>query len=303
MRILGAWGYGINENDTSFDVRETFFEKYNSGMEPDAIYKDIYKQFDYSLNDNEDCDNVLFSLAYCLWETCSLPDDLLAKVRRNIEQESNIEVWRALDANEDLIKKRITTLNKFVAKISTPKDKPKARKKPPVKIGSTYQAGSCLTFKYPDGNYGGVLVIGADFFNTKGSIYIVLTSIRSKEPPLFEDFERAKLMDFEWEMVYGQSARYAAIKRNDELYTGRIHQHSMNYDNRKSFAPFMDALQRNFQIAGQFSKLTQILCSTTWIDKIDDAPDILDYYYNLADRPISEMTLLDLTDLLTVRAI
>jgi len=65
---MGTWGHGIQENDTSFDVIETFFEKYNEGFEPKEIRQFITERFENSLNDEEDKDNVLFPLTQCLWE-------------------------------------------------------------------------------------------------------------------------------------------------------------------------------------------------------------------------------------------
>lgn len=302
---MGTWGYGINENDTSFDVMETFFEKYNAGMEPQAIRKDIFEQFAYSLNDNEDSDNVLFSLAKCLWEVCALDNDTLAKVQERIESGANIEVYRSLGANEDFLKKRDTMLSKFLVKISIPKDKPKARKKPPVPIDSPYRAGNCLTFQYPDGAFGGAVVISAELYNTKGNICISLTDIRSPKPPVFEDFKQAKMIDFEWEWVYGQAERYAAVQIDGKPHTGRIGRHSFGYDTKQERDAFFEQFGILFRIVGELSKFTQILCATTWVDiKTEDVPQVLDYYYGLRGNkyfPVSNETLQELAAVLSIR--
>ena len=299
---MGTWGHNINENDTSFDVTETFFEKYNEGMEPAAIKKALLKQFSTSLNDvAEDRDNVLFPLAQCLWETCALDDALLAEVKKNIEHGDNIKTCETLGADDDFLKKRRATLEKFLSKISTPKEKPKPRKKPPARIESKYRAGSCLTFKYPDGTHGGAVAIDADFFNTKGTMTLALTNLRSKTPPAFADFERAKIMDFEWDSVYGQSERYAAIKKDGELHTGRFHQHSLDYKSKQEREAFFKNLDATFCIVGELPKFTQILCNTTWIDKVSETADTFDFYYN-QDEPISEMPLKELAKVLTTRA-
>ncbi len=298
---MGTWGHGIYENDTSFDVKETFFEKYNAGMEPESIYKDILVQFTDSLNDNEDADNVLFPLAQCLWDVCALNNELLAEVQENIQQGNNINVCHKLGANENFLKKRRATLDKLLVKISTPKDKPKQRKKPPQRIESPLYTGSCLAFQYPDGSFGGAIVIEAEFFNTKGSIYLALTNIRSQKQPVFEDFKSAKLMDFEWERVDGQAKRQAAKKMDDVFYTGRVHRHSLNYDNKQAREAFANDLTGLFLMVGKLPKFTQILYATTWIDDIASAPAILDYYYHLPDRKISELALGELAGLLSVR--
>jgi hypothetical protein len=304
---MGTWGYGLNENDTSFDVTETFFEKYNTGMEPLAIRKDILEQFAYSLNDSEDSDNVLFPLAKCLWEVCGLDKETLVKVKERIEGGGNIEVVRFLGADDEFLKKRGAMLNKFLAKISIPKERPKVRKKPPVHIDSPYRTGSCLSFQYPDGTFGGAVVIGSELYNTKGCIYISLTDIRSPKPPVFNDFESAKLLDFEWEWVHGQAERNAAIQIDGKPHTGRVHQHRLDYDRKDERDTFFEQFGRVFGIAGELPKFTQILCTTTWIkNPLLNTPQMLDYYYGLRGEkyhPISNETLQELAAVLSIRRV
>ena len=149
---MGTWGYGIKENDTSFDVVETFYEKYNDGMEPKAIHQAILNDFEDSLKDIDDCDNVLLPLAQCLWEICALDDDMLAKVRERIESGGDIEVKRSLGADDDFLKKRAAALKKLLTKISVPKDKPKQRKKLPKKIQSLNE-GDIFSIKLNDNTW------------------------------------------------------------------------------------------------------------------------------------------------------
>lgn len=131
---MGTWGSGIKENDTSFDVYESFFELYHTGMEVSAIKKEILEKFKESYEIEEDRHNVIFPLALCLWEVCYLDKTLLDEVESLILDKKDIELWKNLGANKELLKKRSATLEKFLAKIKSPKEKPKVRKKPPISI-------------------------------------------------------------------------------------------------------------------------------------------------------------------------
>jgi len=128
--------------------------------------------------------------------------------------------------------------------------------------------------------------------------YLMLTNIRIKEPPSLEDFEQAKIQDFEWEWVWDQAERYAAIKKGDKYYTGRIQQHSLNYNTKQEREIFMEALNEYFQIVGTFSKFTQFLASTNWIDNVNEVPHTFDFYYNDKDVKSSKLTLKELMKLL-----
>lgn len=302
---MGTWGSGINENDTAFDVTETFFEMYNSGMQPDQIHKEIFEQFADSLNDTEDCDNVLFPLAECLWKVCALDNDTLQTVRERIESGANIEICRSLGANDDFLKKRTATLNKLLVRLATPKDKPKARKKPPVPIASPYRAGCCLSFRYPDGTFGGAMVVSAGLYNTKGNIYLSLTDIRSSDPPTTESFERARMIDFKWESVWGQAERYEALKIDGRPHTGRIGQHCLGYNSKQERHAFFEQFGSLFTIVGELPPFTQILCSTGWIDiQNEDAAQAFDYYYDLRGEEfhsVSNETLKELASICSSR--
>lgn len=295
---MGTWGNGIKENDTSFDVYESFFELYNAGVEASVIKQEILAKFKESYDLEEDRNNVIFPLALCLWEVCALDKELLDEVESLILNKQDISLWKSLGANEALLKKRCDTLDKLLVKLKKPKEKPKQRKKPPILVETDYQAGTCLTFQYPNERYGGVIIITSQTYKNKGDVSFILTDIQSNKAPTFEDFLHAKLVDFKWESVYGQSLRYAAYMESEEWgSTGRLSCHMYSYTGANSRKPFIESFDKIFTIVGKLPPFTQVLLRTTF----DSSPETMEAtfeYYLENHTHISNESIETLTPLL-----
>ena len=192
---MGTWGTAIKSNDTSADIYADFFDLYNDGKEPTEIKEKLITDNPKGTND------FWFTLALALWETKSLPSDILEKVRGIIESESDLKVWRELDASESDIKKRKIVLDKFLVKLESEKAKPKARKRISKKE-PIFKKGSCLTFRLDNGNYGGGIVLESDFETGFGYNLIVTTRINQANKPTISDFKNCNVLvaDFgNWE--------------------------------------------------------------------------------------------------------
>ena len=255
---MGTWSAEIFGNDTSCEVKEFFFSEYNQGKEPQEICELIKSNFENSLDDEEDKNNVLFALAICLWETKSLTQDLYQTVSHVIETKEDLKVWKSLESTETLLKQREKYLDKLLAKISTEKESAKKRVKPPVPIESDYKAGTCLTFRYPNNNYGGIIIIDSELFQRSGDLRFAFTNINQKKKPDFQIFLNAKLIDFSWETVYGQAQKYAAFGN----FTARINTYSAGYE-RNTKKNFFEYNARFFEVVGKLPIFTQCLLATT----------------------------------------
>lgn len=184
---MGTWGTAIKSNDTSADTYADFFDLYNEGKEPTEIKKKLISENPNGTND------FWFALALALWETKSLPNDILEKVRKIIESESDLKLWRELDASESDIKKRKIVLKKFLTKLESEKAKPKARKRISKKE-PIFKKGTCLTFKLSNGNYGGGIVLESDFETGFGYNLIVSTRINQQKKPTISNFKNCKVL-------------------------------------------------------------------------------------------------------------
>ncbi len=255
---MGTWSSEIFGNDTSCEVKESFFAQYNEGKEPEAIYQMLLSEFDYSLHDEEDKYNVLLALGYCLWETKALDEVFFATLKSIVEDGLDLAAWKSLEADEKTLKERDKYLKKFLSKISIPRISAKKRIKPPVQIASDYTIGSCLSFRYPSGNYGGIIIIDCEFFKNRGGLRFTLTTIDQASKPTLESFLSAKLAIFSWETVYEQSLKYAAF----ENFTARISTYALDYT-KETKSNFFEYNAQFFDIVGTLPRFTQCLLSTS----------------------------------------
>ena len=184
---MGTWGTAIKSNDTSADIYADFFDLYNDGKESTEINKKL-------ISDNPKGENDFwFALALALWETKSLPTDILEKVRDIIKSESDLKLWKELDASESDIRKRKAVLEKFLTKLESEKPKAKARKKKKTK-DPIFEKGTCIVFKLENGNYGGAIVLSSDLETGYGYNLIVTTRLNQLSKPTLDDIENSEIL-------------------------------------------------------------------------------------------------------------
>lgn len=158
---MGTWDISIEGNDTFQDIYSNFMERYNSGDDPRQIKHDILSDFADYFADSDDHNNALFGLSKALWETKSLDNETLDKVKEIIKSDSDLGLWRDLGATDEIIKKRKGRLDKFLKTISTEKDKPKRR----VKKKFEFERKELVKLASPDGKK--ILDIGEEFGDKK----------------------------------------------------------------------------------------------------------------------------------------
>src|SRR5579871_5438435 len=124
---MGTWSTKIDANDAFLDIYQAFFNLYNQGEDPVAVSRKIKKDFAEMLNDQDDENNCLFGLALAQWETKSLQPGIFQQVKKIIQTDKDLLVWKELGADEKTIRLRKAVLEKFLVKLSTEREKPKRR--------------------------------------------------------------------------------------------------------------------------------------------------------------------------------
>jgi len=131
---MGTWSTSIKGNDTFLDIYHNFYVLYNQGMNPEAVSIQILSDYQEMFNDYDDKNNALFGLALAQWETKSQDLEIFKKVKEIIENGDDLKAWEGIGGKE--LTKRKIALNKFLSKISSPKEKIKRRTKAKVSVTS-----------------------------------------------------------------------------------------------------------------------------------------------------------------------
>ena len=162
---MGTWSASIFGNDTSLDIKDEFFERYNQGEEPEDIKKDLLLDID-----DEDRFNVMFALAQCMWEVGQLDESFLSDIEKVIESKEDLVVLEELGADKSFIKQRTAYLEKFLKKISVKKEKPKKRVAPPIPVDSK-------------------------FYDKETFYSYIQTDIKMSRKPSIDDVRKARIID------------------------------------------------------------------------------------------------------------
>ena len=106
---MGTWNATIFGNDTSLDIKDEFYERYNRGEEPNNIKSELSLDID-----DDDRFNVMFALGHCLWEAGQLDESFLSDIEKAIDNKEDLAVAEELGADKNFLKKRDAYLEKFL---------------------------------------------------------------------------------------------------------------------------------------------------------------------------------------------
>ena len=187
---MGTWDATIFGNDTSLDIKEEFFGRYNRGEDANTIKNDLTSDL-Y----DDDMYDVLFALAHCLWEVGQLDDEFLLEIKEIIINKEDLELAEELGADSEFLKQRSVHLEKFLEKISVKKENPKKRIAPPVPVESKYRNGAVMVFQYEDSSYGTLIAVDGAFFDTETYYAYLQTDIKMTRKPTMEDVRSARILD------------------------------------------------------------------------------------------------------------
>ena len=239
---MGTWNATIFGNDTSCDTKDEFFERYNQGEEPNDIRNDLMLDID-----DEDRFNVMFSLAYCMWETGSLGDDFLIEVKQAIQSGEDLYIAKGLGADDDFLKERKLALTKFLEKISVKKPRPKKRVAPPVPVESKYRNGAVMVFQYQDGMWGSLIALNGKFFDKETHYAFVQTTVKTIDKPTMNDVLKSYIIDHNFHNAEQNSDPWRA--KFYYCFNNCIAQY-LTARSTKKFEPYNDSF---FEIIGYLS--------------------------------------------------
>lgn len=240
---MGTWSATIFGNDTSCDIKDEFFERYNRGEEPIDIKDDLLPY-----EDDDDRFDVIFSLAHCLWEVGQLEDAFLLRIKEVIENGEDLVVAKELGADDKFLRQRQNYLIKFLDKISVKKARPKKRVAPPVPIDSKYRNGAVMAFQYHDGMWGALIAINGRFFDKQTFYCYIQTTIKTTQKPTMYDVCKSYIIDAN----FHNRERNSLPWRSPQFYYAfdSCFRQYLGVRETKKFEPYNDSL---FEIIGYLS--------------------------------------------------
>jgi hypothetical protein len=128
---MGTWNTSILGNDTSVDIYQDFYARYNDGENQEVVAESLKREYrvgGHRFKGDDEWINLLFGFALAQWETKCLDRDVLQAVEAIVDSGGDLDRWG--EPNSDLVKERSIVLKEFLAQISVERPKAKRRKRP-----------------------------------------------------------------------------------------------------------------------------------------------------------------------------
>jgi hypothetical protein len=213
---MGAWGYGIRQDDFVCDVIGAFESLLKAGSSVADATKSIQAKFAAERKDSDDGPQFWIALADAQWIYGKLDSQVLKRVQDDFRSGRSLTLW---EEDPRGLARRKAALQKFIDKLRTTNPRPK---KPPnvVKRPPKFQAGDCLSILLSNGEYGAAIVLAADHSNVEyGKNLVGVIDYLSSEKPSMKVFETRKwllLTHHGWnnrrEIAWYRSVGFRAVK-------------------------------------------------------------------------------------------
>ena len=184
---MGAWGYGIRQDDHVLDIVGAFDDCLKKGGSLGDATSEVTSRFGASGGDDAD-PLVWIAIADLQWLYGQLDPLVLARVKEDFESGRSLAAWT--EDQRGLVRRR-AVLERFIEKIATVNPRPK---RPPKTIirARRFEPGDCLSIRLPDGRYAAALVLAADHSTIEYGLNLVgvLDYLAPEKPTL--DVYRAR---------------------------------------------------------------------------------------------------------------
>jgi hypothetical protein len=192
VKSLAIDGPKIIDSDLAYDIYNEFIDLYDSGMDVEDIKKKIEK-WQSELFDDVEVELYITAYALALWETGNLTESILCDVKQSIEKGASIRMWE--DGNDEKIAiSRRKELNKFITKISIPKEQPRQRKKYKKISNYIFQIDDIVTFQAIDGNYYASILTRIDQYRGHCHYRFTPTDYCKKEKPIIKNIINGNIL-------------------------------------------------------------------------------------------------------------
>ena len=155
---MGAWGFGVREDDFVLDVIGAFEDFLKAGKNMREATDALQSRFVAALSDEDDGSLFWLAVADVQWTYGSLDSHVRDQVRQDLESGRSLAAW---SESEHGLSRRRAALEKFLGKIEQRNPRPKKLPKLVVRA-PRFSPGDCLSICLSSGQYAAALVLAAD---------------------------------------------------------------------------------------------------------------------------------------------
>lgn len=187
---MGAWGYGIRDDDFVRDVIGVFEDQLKAGHSVADATTAVKKRFSGASEDSVDGSLFWLAVADVQWTYGGLEASVLERVQADFESGRSLLQW---EEDPRGLARRRTALQKFIAKIGAENPRPTPPPKTIVRAAK-FQPGDCLSIQLPSGQYtAGIVLAADDSLPEQGRNLVAVLDYFSADPPTMDVFRNHRL--------------------------------------------------------------------------------------------------------------
>ncbi len=186
---MGAWGYGIRQDDFVCDVISVFEDLLKAGKSVADATEAVELQFAGAIKDSDDGPLLWLALADMQWTYGGLEAPVLERVKDDFASGRSLLAW---EEDRRGLARRRAAIEKFIRKIEAANPRPK---KPPNVIirAPKFRPGDCLSIQLAEGQYAAAIVLAADHSTEEyGKNLVAVLDYFSADRPTMEVFRTRK---------------------------------------------------------------------------------------------------------------
>lgn len=199
---MGAWGFGIRQDDFVCDVIGFFEDLLKDGKSLADATAAAKSRFGAATVGADDEPDFWIALAEVQWTYGGLEPSVLERVKKDFDSGRSLRRW---EEGPGALARRRSALERFIRRIAAtnprPKRPPKTTVRPPQ-----FRPGDCLSIRLKEGRYAAAIVLGADYSVPEcGMNLVALLAYCSAEKPTMDVFRKRK-----WLVLARSGKRHAA---------------------------------------------------------------------------------------------
>lgn len=197
---MGAWGFGIRQDDFVCDVIGVFEDLLKAGASIADATQAVKSRFAAAQGDSDDGPLFWIALADMQWTYGGVDTSVLQRVKGDFDAGRSLRAWE--EDPRGLARRRMA-LEKFIRKIASQNQRPK---KPPKTVirAPKFHPGDCLSIRLAGGQYAAALVLAADHSVPEyGKNLVAVLNYFSTDRPTMAVFRERTWLDIAWYQPIG----------------------------------------------------------------------------------------------------